>query len=78
MNPTRIDPEDEEYSAIRAEQIVQHGEYFPWNGDIWHKMDTPDGPFFLRIDRTGHTTSLGKNLTNLNDFHAPDNFYDTM
>lgn len=78
MNPARIDPEDEPYDAILSEQIVQKGEYFPWNGDMWRKIDTSEGPFFLRIDRTGHTTSFGKDVTNINDWHAPDNFYDTM
>lgn len=78
MNPTRIDPEDEDYSAILSEQLVQQGEYFPWNGDIWRKIDTPEQPFFLRIDRTGYTTSRGNHRTNLNDWHAPDNFYNTM
>lgn len=76
MNPTRIDPGDDDYNAIVAEQIVQQGEYFPWNGDIWRKIDDPDGPFFIRQDRNGYTTTFGKEVTNINDWHAPDNFYD--
>jgi len=77
-NPLYIEPGDPDYASIIAEQIVLGGEYFPWNGDIWRMVTDNDSIYFIRVDKSSAITSFGKTVPNLNQWHAPDNFYDTM